>query len=71
MEDEDKDGKKTIRIVQEQKEIEWEVRKFYHKLYSEKEAKVDKIEILQNIEEVTQISDVDRCKLECGSLKEK
>ena len=30
VEDEDKDGKKTIRIVQEQKEIEWEVRKFYH-----------------------------------------
>ena len=66
VEDEDKEGKKTIRVVQEQKEIEWEVRKFYYKLYSEKEAKVDKTEILQNIEEMTKISDVDMCKLECG-----
>ena len=66
VEDEDEEGKKTIRVVQEQKEIEWEVRKFYYKLYSEKEAKVDKIEILQSIEEMTKISDVDMCKLECG-----
>merc|ERR1711888_9751 len=65
VEEEDKDGKNVIRIVQEQNEIEMEVRKFYCKLYCEKETKVDKIEITQSIEQVTEISDVDRCRLEC------
>ena len=66
VEDVDEDGVKSIRVVQDQKEIEWEVRKFYYDLYSEKEAKVDKNEILQNIEEVSKISDEDACSLECG-----
>ena len=66
VEEEDEDGKKSVRIVQEQKEIEMEVRKFYYKLYSAKEAKVDKQEILQNIEEITKISETDKCSLECG-----
>ena len=66
VEDVDEDGVKSIRVVQDQKEIEWEVRKFYYDLYSEKEAKVDKNEILQNIEEVSKISDEDVCSLECG-----
>ena len=66
VEEKDKDGNDIVRVVQEQKEIELEVRKFYYKLYSKKEAKVDKLEILQSIEEVTEISDVDRCRLECG-----
>ena len=66
VEDVDEDGVKTIRVVQDQNEIEWEVREFYYNLYSEKEAKVDKNEILQNIEEVSKISDEDACSLECG-----
>ena len=55
VEDVDEDGKKIIRVVQDQKEIEWEVRKYYYNLYSEKETRVDKEEILQNIENVTKI----------------
>ena len=66
VEDVDENGVKTIRVVQEQNEIEQEVREFYYNLYSEKEAKVDKNEILQNIEEMSKISDEDACTLERG-----
>ena len=41
-------GRETIRIIREQDSIEWEVRKYYYDLYSEKEAKIDKDDILQN-----------------------
>ena len=66
IEDVDENGVKTIRVVQEQNEIEQEVREFYRNLYSEKEAKVDKNEILQNIEEMSKIKDDDACTLERG-----
>ena len=55
---------KTIRIVQEQNAIEQEVREFYCNLYNEKEAIVDKNEILQNIEKITKIKDDDASTLE-------
>ena len=58
-------GKKVIRIIDDQKSIEWEVRKYYYNLYSEKETRVDKDEILQNIEEVTKIDNEDVGRLEC------
>ena len=66
MEDVDKNGVNTIRIVQEQNAIEQEVREFYCNLYSEKEAIVDKKEILQNIEKMSKIKDDDACTLERG-----
>ena len=66
VEDVDENGVKTIRIVREQNAIEQEVREFYCNLYSEKEAKVDKNEILQNIEEMSKIKDDDACTLERG-----
>ena len=37
-------------MITEQKDIEWEVRKYYWRLYSKHEARVDKDEILQNID---------------------
>ena len=65
VEDVDEDGEKTISVVQDQKDIEWEVRKYYYDLYSEKETRVDKDEILQNIEKVTKIDNEDVSRLEC------
>ena len=42
----DDEGRERIKVITEQKDIEWEVRKYYWKLYSEHEARVDKEEIL-------------------------
>ena len=53
-----------IRIIHDQKSIEWEVRKYYYNLYSEKETRVDKNEIRQNIEKVTKIDNEDASRLE-------
>ena len=64
VEDVDENGVKTIRIVQEQNAIEQEGREFYCNLYNEKEAVVDKNEILQNIEKITKIKDDDVSTLE-------
>ena len=65
VEDIDKGGRKVIRIIHDQTNIEWEVRKYYYNLYSEKETRVDKDEILQNIEKVTKIDNKDASRLEC------
>ena len=35
-------GEEEIRVVTDQKTIEWEVRKFYWKLYQEEERTIDK-----------------------------
>ena len=43
----DQNGKETVKIVTEQKAIEWEVRKFYWKLYQKEERIIDKEEILK------------------------
>ena len=64
VEDVDENGVKTIRVIEDQNEIEQEVRRFYYNLYMEKEAIVDKKTILQNIEEITKIKDDDVTKLE-------
>ena len=39
-------GVERIKVITEQKDIEWEVRKYYWRLYSKHEARVDKDEIL-------------------------
>ena len=61
-----KDGKDEVKVITEQKAIEWEVRKYYWKLYGEHEAKVNKKEIFQNIDNLKKI-ELEECrKLECG-----
>ena len=52
-------------MITEQKSIEWEVRKYYWKLYGEHKAKVDREEILGNIEDLTKLETEDCRKLEC------
>ena len=49
----------------EQKVIESEVRIYYWKLYGKHEARVNKEEILQNIDDLTKIEIEDCRKLEC------
>ena len=41
----DENGKEVVKILKEQKSIEWVVRKYYYNLYSKQEARVDKEEI--------------------------
>ena len=65
VEEVDENGKEAVKILKEQKSIEWEVRKYYYNLYSEQEARVNKEEILQNIEAVTKIDLEDVNKLDC------
>ena len=60
-----RDGWEEVRMITEQKSIEWEVRKYYWKLYGEHEARVDKEEILQSIEDLTKLETEDRRKLQC------
>ena len=65
-----REGKEEVRVVTEQREIEWEVRKFYWHLYGEHEARVDKEEILQNIDGLVEMDPEDSQKLECGITEE-
>ena len=60
-----KDGREEVRVTTEQKAIEWEVKKYYWKLYGEHEARVNKEEILQNIDDLTKLEPEDCRKLEC------
>ena len=46
------DGREEARIVKKQKEVEWEVRKFYWNVYKEQETNVNIDEILENISEI-------------------
>ena len=57
-------------MITEQKEIEWEVRKYYWKLYGKHKAKVNKEEILQNIDNLNKMELEDSQKLECGITEE-
>merc|ERR1711888_403737 len=61
----DSEGREKVRVITEQKSIEWEVRKYYWKLYSEHEARVDKEEILRNIEVLSKLELEDSRGLEC------
>ena len=45
-------GEEKIRVVTEQKAIEWEVRKFYWNLYQDEEKFIDKEEVLRSIADV-------------------
>ena len=47
-------GEEQIKVITEQKLVEWEVRKFYWKLYQDKEKIINKEEILKNIASINE-----------------
>ena len=57
-------GEEVIREVTKQNKVEWEVHKFYWKLYRKETSMIDKNEILERIGDVKQISEHDRESLE-------
>ena len=57
-------GEERVREVTKQSEVEWEVRKFYWKLYRKETSIIDKGEILERIGDVKQISKHDKDNLE-------
>ena len=57
-------GEEVIRVVTEQKAIEWEVRKFYWNLYQEEEKEIDKEEILRNIAQFKKVSVEDGARMD-------
>ena len=59
-----KDEPDEIRIVKEQKAVEWEVRKYYWNLYKEQETNVNIDKILENIAELKKVSLDDKSRLE-------
>ena len=60
----DEDGEESIREVTKQSEVEWEVRKFYRKLYRKEASLIDKREILERIGDVKKICAYDKENLE-------
>ena len=64
VEEVDENGKEAVKIIREQKSIEWEVQKYYLNLYNKQEARVYKEEIMQNIEVLTKIDQEDVKKLD-------
>ena len=64
LEELNEDGKEITRVVKDQEEIEKEVRNFYSNLYSESETRVDKDEVIRNIETMTKINKENVKKLE-------
>ena len=58
------DGHDEIRVVKEQKAVEWEVRKYYWNLYKEQETNVNTEEILESIAELKKVSLDDKSRLE-------
>ena len=62
--EEDENEKEKIRIVKEQKSVEWEVRKYYWKLYNKEESFCSKRKILESIGNVKEVSEDDRTNLE-------
>ena len=61
----DGEGKEKVKVITEQKSIEWEVIKYYWKLYSENEASVDKEEILRHVDVLSKLELEDYRGLEC------
>ena len=57
-------GEEEVRVVTEQKTIEWEVRKFYWKLYQKEEKVIDKEEILRSIAEVKKVCTEDKAYMD-------
>ena len=57
-------GEEVIRVVTEQKAIEWEVRKFYWNLYQEEEKEIDKEEILRNLAQFKKVCTDDGARMD-------
>ena len=57
-------GEERVKEVTKQSEVEWEVRKFYWKLYRKESSIIYKGEILERIGDVKQISKHDKENLE-------
>ena len=57
-------GEEVIREVTKQNEVEWEVRKFYWKLYRKETSIINKGEILERIGDVKQIGKHDKENLD-------
>ena len=57
-------GEEVIREVNEQREVDWEVRKFYWKWYCKEATIIDNNEILERIGDVKKISEHDRESLD-------
>ena len=53
-----------VRVVKEQKKVEWEVKKYYWNLYKEQETNVDTEEILESIAELKRVSLDNKSSLE-------
>ena len=51
-------------MITEQKQVEWEVRKFYWKLYEEEEKTINKEEVLRNIASIKKVSEDDRLRMD-------
>ena len=51
-------------MITDQKQVEWEVRKFYWKLYQEEEKYINKEEVLKNIASIKKISEDDRMRMD-------
>ena len=64
IEEEGANGEEVIREVNKQSEVEWEVRKFYWKLYRKETSIIDKGEILERIGHIKKISEHDRERLD-------
>ena len=60
----DERGEDTIRVVKEQRAVEWEVRKFYWNLYRREETNCRKEATLEKIGDVRKISEEESCRQE-------
>ena len=76
---EEKEGEEKLRIVTEQKAIEWEVRCFYWRLYQEQKSEYDltensiqkqQEEVLKYIKEIKKVSEDDKVRMEAEITEE-
>ena len=72
-------GEEHIKVVTEQKPVEWEVRKFYWKLYQEEEKDVTSVassirahkkEILKNIKNIKKVNEDDKVRMDAEISEE-
>ena len=62
-------GEEQTKVITDQKQVEWEVRKFYWKLYQEEEKTINKEEVLKNIASIKKVSEDDRLLMD-GKISE-
>ena len=57
-------GEEQIKVITDQKLVEWEVRKFYWKLYQDEEKIKNIEEILKNIASIKKVSEDDKVRMD-------